>query len=466
MTSTPVVPARSARALGGFRPARTEFRRLASLALPVVVVQVGIVLQGVVDTAMVGRVSAPDLAAVALGNLYFFGISVFGMGVLMALDPIVSQAFGAGDRKGIELAIQRGIILGVVLAAVASILLALAEPVLRLLRQPEDVIPTAGAYAGVLIAGMLPFYGFIALRQTLQAMGKVAAIVATVVAANGLNAFANWLLVFGNWGFPALGAVGSSWATVISRWFMLLGVLALSWPTLRPYLRGVCREALSARAFRRMVALGAPIGLHLFLEFGAFGAIGVFMGWLGTVAVAGHQIALNLAALTFMLAVGVAQAVAVLVGNSVGAGDPPRARRFAGAAVVLCCIVMCFTAALFLSLPDALAGLFTDGAEVAAVAAVLIPVAGVFQLFDGIQVVCAGALRGVADTVRPLIYNLLAFWLAGVPISLWLGFRAGKGPEGLWWGLAVALGVVAVLLLGRTWRHFSGPLTRFATEGA
>lgn len=463
----PPVAAPAPQGLAAFVPRKAEFARLVSLALPVAAVQVGLVFQGIVDTAMVGRVSAPDLAAVALGNLYFFGISVFGMGMLMALDPIVSQAFGAQDRRGIELAIQRGLVLGLGLALAASLLLALAGPVLRLLNQPPEVVPIAARYSRALAAGMIPFYGFVVYRQTLQALGTVAPVLLAVVAGNLLNVAANWVLIFGNLGVPAMGAVGSGWATAASRWFMFGVILWLGRKTLRPYLRGFRPEVLGDR--RRLVAmvrLGAPIGLHMFLEFGAFGAIGIAMGWLGTVPMAGHQIALNLAAMTFMLAVGVAQAAAVRVGKSVGEGDAPLARRFAGAAVVVCCVVMSFTAAFFLSLPGVLANLFTEAAPVAAVAAALIPVAGVFQLFDGLQVVCAGALRGVADTLRPLVYNLLAFWLLGLPASLFLGFRAGMGPVGLWWGLAAALGIVAVLLVGRLWRRFHRPMTRFGAAAA
>lgn len=464
---TPAAAAPAPQGLAAFLPGKAEFARLASLALPVAAVQVGLVFQGIVDTAMVGRVSAPDLAAVALGNLYFFGISVFGMGMLMALDPIVSQAFGAEDRRGIELAIQRGLVLGLGLALASSLLLALAGPVLRTLNQPSEVVPIAARYSYALAAGMIPFYGFVVFRQSLQALGTVAPVVLAVVAGNLLNAAANWVLIFGNLGVPAMGAVGSGWATAASRWFMFGLLFWLGRATLRPYLRRLRSEALAdRRRLAAMVRLGAPIGLHMFLEFGAFGAIGLAMGWLGTEAIAGHQIALNLAAMTFMLAVGVAQAAAVLVGKSVGEDDPPRARRFAGAAVAVCCVAMSFTAALFLSLPGVLADLFTEAAPVAAVAAALIPVAGVFQLFDGLQVVCAGALRGVADTLRPLIYNLLAFWLLGLPTSLFLGFRAGMGPAGLWWGLAAALGIVAVLLVGRLWRRFHRPMTRFGAGTA
>ncbi len=439
-----------------------ELRALVALALPVAVVQMGLVAQGLVDTAMVGRVDAVELGAVTLGNLYFFSVAVFGMGLLFALDPLVSQAFGAGDRDAIEVAIQRGLVLSVGLAAVTSVLLALAEPVFILLRQPEEVVPVAAAYARTQIPGMLPFYAFIVFRQVLQAVGRVAPVVWTILLANVLNAFLNWILIFGNMGAPALGAVGSGWATAISRWFMWLCALGLGWRLLTPYLQRMRRDLFVAGPFKRIVRLGSPIGLQLFLEFGAFGAIGILMGWLGTVAIAGHQIALSLAAFAFMIPLGISQAAAILVGRAVGRGDPAAARRSAGGAVLVCCLVMAATAAVFLGLPGVLAGQFTTEPRVAAVAAGLIPVAGMFQLFDGLQVVCTGALRGVADTMRPMIYNMLGFWLFGMPLSLWLGFRLDMGPEGLWWGLAAGLGAVAVMLVARTWIRLRGPLERFS----
>ena len=449
-----------------FRPSRAEIRRLSSLALPVAVVQMGLVSQGLVDTAMVGRVTETQLAAVTLGNLYFFGVAVFGMGLLLALDPLVSQAYGAGDRAEIRAAVQRGLVLSVLLAIAAAGLLALAEPVLALLGQPEPVVPIAAGYARALIAGMWPFYGFVVFRQVLQALGRVAPIVWTIVLANLLNAFANWVLVFGNLGAPAMGAVGSGWATSISRWFMCLLVLILGLRLLAPYLRGAGREILRIAALWRIARLGVPIGLHLFLEFGAFGATGIAMGWLGTAALAGHQIALNLAAFAFMIPLGISQAAAVLVGRSVGRGRPGSARRYAGGAILVCCVAMSVTAAVFLTLPGPLAYRFTTQDEVARVAMALIPVAGMFQLFDGLQVVCTGALRGVADTLRPMIYNVLGFWVFGLPAGLFLGFRTGVGPVGLWWGLAAGLGAVAVMLLRRMWSRFRGSLERFAVSDA
>ncbi len=451
------------RGLSAFWPRAGEMRELVALALPVAVVQMGLVAQGLVDTAMVGRVTAADLGAVTLGNLYFFGVAVFGMGLLLALDPIVSQAFGAEDDDRIQVAVQRGIVLSVCLAVAVSLLLALAGPVLTLLRQPADVVPVAARYAGALIPGMLPFYAFIVFRQVLQSVGRVAPIVWTIVLANGINAFANWVLIWGHLGSPAFGAVGSGWATAISRWFMCASVLGLGLPLLAPYLRRVRRETFRLRPLLQMIRIGSPIGLHMFLEFGAFGAIGIAMGWMGTEALAGHQVALNLAAFAFMLPVGISQASAVLVGQAVGRSDPDGARRSGGGAIVVCCAVMAVTAGVFLGLPGPLARLFSTEGAVVAVAATLLPVAGVFQLFDGLQIVCAGALRGVADTLRPMLYNLLGFWLFGMPISLWLGFTLDWGPVGLWWGLAGGLGLVAILLLGRFWIRFHGALSRLAT---
>ena len=210
--------------------------------------QVGILAQGLVDTAMVGRVDATQLGAVTLGNLYFFGVSVFGMGLLMALDPIVSQAFGAEDRDAMEVAVQRGFVLSFAVAVLAAVPLALAETFFTVLRQPEDVVPVAAAYARVQISALLPFYAFLLLRQVLQAVGRVAPVVWTIAAANVVNVAANWILVFGNLGAPALGAVGSSWATAISRWCMWIGALALGWRVIGPFLRRLRSDLLAPAA--------------------------------------------------------------------------------------------------------------------------------------------------------------------------------------------------------------------------
>jgi MATE family multidrug resistance protein len=420
-------------------------------------------LMGVVDTIMVGHVSPQDLAAVALGNIYFFACAVFGMGLLFSLDPVVSQAVGAGDREAMARGVQRGLVLALGLTLAAGLLLLAAEPVLVMLRQPPEVIPRAAGYARATIPGVLPFYVFVVLRQTLQARGHVLPILAAMVVANLGNVLFNWILVYGNLGAPALGAVGSGWASSLSRTVMAASLLAVSWPLLRHQLLPFRPEALRRRPLVRMLRLGMPIGAQMGLEYGAFGLAGVLMGLLGTISVAGHQIALNLAALTFMVPLGISQATAVLVGRGVGASDPDRARRAAMGGLAVGAGFMALTMALFLAIPEPLARIYSSDAPVVALAAALLPIAALFQVFDGIQVVALGVLRGVGDTRVPMLLNLLGFWLAGLPVGIVLAFRGGMGPQGLWWGLALGLALVAVLLVTRIRGRLAGELTRFDT---
>jgi len=430
----------------------------------VAVVQVGMMAMGAIDTIMVGRVTPTDLAAVAIGNLYFFGVAVFGMGVLFALDPVISQAVGAQDAGAVARGVQRGGLLAFLLTVVASVLLLPAEPILTLLRQPPDVVPVAAAYALASILGVYPFYGFVVLRQSLQAMGKIRPLLWTVGVANVVNVFFNWILVYGNLGAPELGAVGSGWATSLSRWFMMLMLMRVAWPLLRPSLRPFRREALLLRPLVRLLRVGAPIGAQQSLEFGVFGAAGLLIGLMGTIPVASHQVALQLAALTFMVPVGVAQATSVLVGQAVGRADPPGARRAAGAGLLVGAGFMSVTAVLFLLIPEPLVAIFSVDQSVVATAATLLPIAAVFQIFDGLQVVAAGALRGVADTRVPMILNFVGFWLVGLPICVVLGIGLGQGPTGVWWGLAIGIGVVAILLMRRLRIRFGGALRRIVID--
>ncbi len=443
---------------------REDLRELLRLALPVVIVQVGMMTMGVVDTIMVGHVSALALGAVALGNLYFFGLAVFGMGTLMALDPLVAQAVGARDETSVALGLQRGLRLSALLSIPSSLLLLTAGPILRLFGQPAELVPEAAGYALRVLPGVFPFFAFTVLRQTLQAMHRLRAIVLTIVLANVLNAFLNWIFVFGRLGLPPMGAFGSAWATSISRWLMAAGLLALAWPALRPYLRPRLPEAGIGAPLWRMFLLGAPIGVQYQLELGAFAAVALMMGMLGTIEVAAHQVAINLASLTFMVPMGLAAAAAVLVGNAVGRGDPAAARRAARASLVCGAAFMAAAGFAFLTIPGALAGVYTGDAAVLRLAAVLLPIAGVFQVFDGLQVVSGGILRGLGDTRTPMVVNILGFWLLGLPASVVLGFYTPLAARGLWWGFVVGLGSVAVILLVMVRLRLRGQLSRVTVD--
>lgn len=448
------------------RPRPADFKAVLGLAVPVVLTQLGLMSMGTVDTIMMGRVSEEALAATALGNLYFYTVALFGLGTLMVLDPIVSQAVGAGDEAGIALGTQRGLVLALVIAVLGSFALLLAGPVLLLLRQPPTVVAIATDYCMVSIPGLLPFFAFQVLKQALQAMSRTREVVVTILTANVVNALLNLMLIFGvdSLGIPAMGAVGSAWSTAIARWLMFLMLLRLSWPRLGSYLRPLRETTLARRPLLQMVALGAPIGAQFTLEAGAFNAIAILMGWLGTTALAGHEIALNIASLTFMVPMGTGAAAATLVGQAIGAGDADRARRAAAASLACGIGFMVLSAGVLLTIPQLLARAFTTEAAAAAMAASLIPLAGIFQVFDGTQVVSAGVLRGIGDTQAPVVINLLGFWLLGVPVSLWLGFGRDMGAPGLWWGLVVGLAAVAVILTARVQVRFGRGVGRVVVE--
>jgi multidrug resistance protein, MATE family len=441
-----------------------ELRSVTALAVPVVLVQLGLMSMGVVDSIMVGHVSARVLASVALGNIYFFNVIVLSMGTLMALDPIVAQAVGAHDEVGVARGIQRGFLIAGLLSVFSALLMAPAASVLAVARQPAEIVPDAAAYVHLSIVGVFPFLGFVVIRQCLQAMGKLAPIVVTALGANILNAGLNWVFVFGHLGSPALGATGSAIATLLSRWAMFGTLLALAWRVLRPHVRPLREDSFRVGPLARMLAIGVPIGMQQFLEVGAFGAIGLLMGWFGTEQVAAHQIAIQLAALTFMVPLGVAIAGGVRVGHAIGARDPARARLAARVSFLCGVGFMTCTAVLFLTLPERLARLFSNDATVVDLAALLIPVAGVFQIFDGIQAVGAGVLRGIGDTRAPLIAMLTGYWAIGLPTSVYLGFRTSAGPVGLWWGFVAGLGSVALFLSLRAARLLRGDLTRIRID--
>jgi MATE family multidrug resistance protein len=274
--------------------------------------------------------------------------------------------------------------------------------------------------------------------------------VAIIVLANLLTGLLDWMLIFGRLGAPAMGVAGAAWATTVSRWAMIAGLMALSWNDLRTHLVPVRPELWHWRPLGRMFGLGLPIGLQFLLEWGVFGTVMLLMGRLGTIAVAAHQIAINVASLTFMVPLGIAAAAAVLVGRAVGRGDARGAARAARAALAIGVAFMSVMALVLLAVPVPIAQIYSEDLAVIALAATLLPIAGTFQIFDGIQVVSIGILRGLGDTRAPFVIAVLGFWLLGFPVSLWLGFGTSLAAAGLWWGLVVGLVAVAVLLLLRT----------------
>lgn len=452
--------------LARLRPTTGELREMARLAAPIVLVNVGMQSMGVVDSIMLGRVSAVDLAAGALGNFYFFVTAVVGIGILMALDPVVAQAVGARDATGIARGVQRGILMAVIISAGVSLTFLPAERVFAVLRQPAEVTPLAAGYVWWSIPGMLPFFLFNTMRQVLQALTRIRPVVIAVLAANLANVGLNWVLIFGHLGFEPGGVVGSAQGTAIARWLMA-GVLSWSaWPVLRPTLVPWRRESLDWAPLGRMFALGVPVGLQFFAEANAFGLVTVMAGWMGTTTLAGHEIALSLASLTFMVPMGVAGAAAVMVGHAVGRGDTAASRRDAVAALVCGVGFMAAMAVLFWLIPDVLANAYTTDGPTRLMAATLIPIAAVFQVFDGTQVISTSILRGAGDTRVAMVLHMLSFWAVGIPLGALVAFRFGHGAPGLWWGLTAGLAAAALLQLWRVRVILGGEVARVQVDRA
>jgi len=443
---------------------RTELAAAARLAAPVALVQVGTMLMGVVDTMMLGHLSAQALAAGALGHIVTFTCLMLGYGVLSALDPLVSQAYGARDAGAVGGHLQRGLVLAAVLTVPTVAGLLDVEPILRALGQPAAVSRDAADYTRAILWGILPYLVFVAFRQTLQAMGVVRQAATAIVLGNVVNAVLNWMLIFGHLGAPALGVRGSALSTSVARWAMCLYLLAASRRSLAPYWRGFTAEVAAVRGYLVMLRIGLPIALHNSVELMIFAVAALLIGRIGIAELGGHQIALNLTSLSFMVPLGISGAAATRVGNAIGRGDMPGARRAAAACLLLGAGAMMVFAAVFATLPGPLARLYTMDPAVISVVSILLPIAALFQVCDGIQVVSSGVLRGAADTTFSAAIALLGYWVIGLPVGWVLAFRAGLGPAGLWWGITVGLTVVAVLLTLRIALRFRGEIVRVDIE--
>jgi MATE family multidrug resistance protein len=420
-----------------------------TLALPVVMAELGWMTMGMVDTLMVGRISPEAIGAVGIGTSLFMGVCIFAMGLLLGLDTLVSQSFGAGEIDDCHRWLVHGVVLALALALPVVVILLWLTSALGGWGIHPDVFVLTRPYVAILTWSVLPLLLYAAFRRYLQGMGVVRPVMIALVAANVLNVLANWLLIFGNLGFPAMGVRGAAWATVLSRIVMagfLLGVIVYRERERRPGLFETSPR-VSMKRMRRLVRLGLPAATQVTLEVGVFAAATALAGRLAPASLAAHQIAINFAALTFMVPLGVSSAAAVRVGHAVGRRDPAGASRAGWTALLFGTLFMACAAAVFVSVPHRLIGFFTKDAGVLAVGVTLLYVAAIFQLFDGLQGVATGALRGLGDTRSPMLWNFAGHWLIGLPLGYALCFTVGLGVIGLWWGLSSGLIICGIALL-------------------
>ncbi|MEN8949856.1 MATE family efflux transporter [Planktotalea arctica] len=442
-------------------------RAIATLGLPLIgghLAQFSITLT---DTVMMGWYSIEGLAAVTLAGTFFFVLFIFGSGFAQAVMPLVASQFANGDDVQMRRTTRMGLWMSFVFALGVMPLFFFSDPVLRALGQTDVLAAEAQSYLRIAGWGIIPALGVMVLKSHLAAMERTKVVLWVTIIAAVANAFLNYALIFGHWGMPELGLRGSAIASVIVQILSLAVIVGY-------VMRALPQQQLFARiwrpdweAFFLVGRLGVPIGFTMLAEVGLFAASTLMMGWLGTIALAAHGVALQLASLTFMVHLGLSNAATVRAGNALGRRDGEHLARGAKVIIALSMIMALATIAVFVAFPEPLISLFLDSDEpnkgaIIAVGTILLVMAGVFQLVDAAQVMALGLLRGLRDTKVPMSYAVFSYWVIGAPCSYLLGFTFGFGGAGIWGGLAIGLAFAAVLMMVRFWRLSPMIVTRGA----
>jgi len=435
---------------------RDEARPTLQLAIPLVLAELGWMSMAIVDTMMVGRLpnSAVAMGAVSLGSAIFIVLALFGEGLLLGLDTLVAQAFGAGKREDCHRSLINGVYLSIALTPILSAPIWFMPRFLRAIHVDTALMFETIPYTNALTWGLFPLLLYFAVRRCLQAMNMVRPVAFALVTANIVNAVGNWILIYGKWGAPAMGTVGSGWSTAIARVYMAAVLIGyLFW-----YDRKHRTELLKTPVdidlgrIKQLIALGFPAALQFTLETGVFATVTTLIAKLGPVPLATHQIALNTVAFTYMVPLGISSAAAVRVGQALGRRDPHGAGAAGGTAIIIGAGFMTLASVVLLVVPRWIARIYTTDELIIGSTGALLAAGAAFQLFDGIQSVATGALRGAGDTRTPMLCHFTAYWVIGLPLGAWLCFRRGLGALGLWVGLSLALILIGIVLLW-VWRR-------------
>ncbi|MCU1219754.1 MAG: mdtK [Candidatus Angelobacter sp.] len=432
------------------------------LAAPLALTELGWLAMAFTDTVMVGRLpdSATAIGAVSLGSTLFYTIGIFGSGIMLGMDTLVAQAYGGGRLDECHRTMWNSLYLACFLSPIlmASILIFL--PLFGHLGLEPALVTATVPFLKALVWSTLPLALYFALRRYLQAMHIVKPVAFALISANLVNLAGNWALVYGHLGLPAYGVAGSGWSTCISRAYMV-AVLAIAVVYYdRKRSSGLWRASrrLEINRIRLLLRLGLPAAAQLLLEIGAFAMATFLIGKLGAVQLAGHQIALNVASFTYMVPLGICSAAAIRVGQAIGAGDAHAAARAGWMALFFSTLFMSCSGLMLFFFARPIARMYTPESAVINAGTTLLLVAAVFQLFDGLQVVATGALRGAGNTRIPMLANLVGYWVIGLPLGAFLCFKMKMGALGMWLGLCLALVLIGSALL-RVWQAVIRNLT-------
>lgn len=416
------------------------------IAVPLAFAELGWMFMSVVDNIMVGRLpnSAVAIGAASVGSAFFYSFAIFGIGLMSGLDTLISHAWGAQRPHDARRTLASALVLAVAIAPVLACCILAITPLLGTLGVAEDVRVQATAFTRTLTLSLPLLLAYTCFRRYLQGIHHVRPITFALITANLVNLAGNWLLIFGHWGLPALGVRGSALSTVIARLY-LAGVLFAAVKRRDPAAFHALKP--DRELVRRLFRLGLPAALTIGFEVGVFNTVTALIATLDPVSLAAHTIALNAASVTYMVPLGISSAAAVSVGRALGAGDRRGAARAGWIAVGLAAVFEIASALAFFLLPKEIARIYTRDERVVRFSVLLFAIAAVFQLFDGLQVVVTGALRGTGNTKTAMAWNLVGYWVIGLPLGCWLGFGLRWGAAGFWDGLCLSLVLIAVALM-------------------
>lgn len=425
---------------------KNHIKRIVALAYPVTIGQLGHIMLGVVDSIMVGRVGAVSLAAASLVNGLVFLVMVFGLGMSLAITPLVAIAKGQENHKECGAVLQNALLVNSLLAVGLTITVYFLSELIFHLNQSPEVATQAASYAKVISLSIFPFMIFQSYRQFIEGMFYTRPAMYISIGANIVNAFGNWVLIYGNLGFPAYGLDGAGYATLITRIFMAFTIMMYVTSSRRfkefnptPRLRPIDRVII-----KKILNIGIPTGFQHFFEVGAFAFSAVMIGWLGSKPLAAHQIALNMASITFMIILGISAAGTIRVGNALGRNNMREVREAAFTAILMAASIMACFGITFIIFRTILPTLYINDPEVISMAASLLIIAALFQVSDGVQAVGLGVLRGITDVKIPMIISLVAYWIIAFPVGYGLGFILNWGVQGIWVGLLLGLTIAAI----------------------
>ena len=428
-----------------------------SLAFPVILSQVGQVTVSLVDTMMVGHVGTVQLAAASFANSIFHIGMLFGLGVVMGITPLVGKMYSKRKKKQTGEYLKNGLFIHLIFAVVLSIVMTGVGFLLNSMGQPEEVADQAFPYFMILVASLLPLLAFMSVKQFLEGMGNTRIAMFITISANGINIILNYLLIFGKLGFPELGLNGAGLATFISRLLMPLMLIPVFYYNKR--YRIIFKYARKARLIqnkiKELLSVGIPIGLQIIVEVFTFSIGAIMIGWLGKEQLAAHQIALGMASFTYMISLGVGAGTTIHVSHKYGEQNWNLLRQTVFASLHLVLVFMLFMGLLFVLLRHQLPYLFTSDVSVIGIAASLLIIAALFQVFDGLQVVLLASLRGLSDVKAPMLLAFISYSVVGIPVSYGCAFLLGMGAIGVWLGFLFGLAVAAVLFSLRINKHFN-----------